>query len=907
MSIEDVDYMKENSIKENYTFIVDSKFRDQNEYPEPNNYVVNFDIPFKNVFGIEILDVSVPKTMYNIDRESNKLYIYINTCKNSIINYYDMAKGLVWKKFKEIKNTTDNEIINFVLSDDLKNILWKNEIKNTTDNEIINLVLLDDFISNYGITNLNKYNYIRIVNIYYWKKINIDITTVDQTDDYNVIKKTDNYISFYNPQLSEDLKSSKSYNLDDFKYFNVNLDDNINKFRSYNIIPIIDDDDIYLRLYNTGKKLIDNNYGLSWEYIGITKPNGGDEIDNSKLIILFESLKKDIDNIINFELSLEQFESLKIDINDLNNYIKIVNSNSIVKYYKPKTNLDIGKKWIRIDDTLNNYILYKNNELEIRIKNKIMKNHPLTFTNIELNDMNYNFNNNINTFIKIITGLKWGILYNNSNLSSENIINNEGLGTYIVNIIKNNKSNFEIDISTFNTLKLNNITEKSYIIVNSIYWSPKYTIFVPDGTKLINDKEYKKWLTNNSLVNLIKENNNYTNKYNIIEILKSEWPDGKEETEKILSDTIILVDTEYYKIKPSYYYLPKIEYYYPYDILNINNKDDYDKLIDLFFELFTIEIPIGNYTLNKLIIALNTEFRNKINLKILTRSNESVFNNKFLINTDSFDLELQCGGNTIPADTQNILKFEANRHIILNMNNSTLNKTLGFYSKVNNNLEYESNYIYLNINKITNYEKYYHSVEEESKYKIIAPGIVYLIGSEYIILKCPEIEEHLYGSLSYTKNTIGLAKIKVSSWGLNEENASYLKLNLREFHPIGKLSKITLRFESYDGTLYDFRGVNHNIVFAIYYYSAKQKQKFEKSIINPEYKMNFMQYKYSEQEKDEDSDIENENNYTNININDYKKMEEKYSKKEFDNGYELNYNTIRENFYDNIKNDSDDE
>ena len=115
MSIEDVDYMKQNSIKENYTFIVDSKFRNQEEYPNPNNYVVNFDIPFKNVFGIEILDVSVPKTMYNIDNNTNKLYIYINTTKNSIINYFDMAEGLNWEKFSSIKNAEDNEIINYYL------------------------------------------------------------------------------------------------------------------------------------------------------------------------------------------------------------------------------------------------------------------------------------------------------------------------------------------------------------------------------------------------------------------------------------------------------------------------------------------------------------------------------------------------------------------------------------------------------------------------------------------------------------------------------------------------------------------------------------------------------------------------------------------------------------------------
>ena len=157
MSIEDVDYMKQNSIKENYTFVVDSKFRNQEEYPNPNNYVVNFDIPFKNVFGIEILEVSVPKTMYNIDNNTNKLYIYVNTTKNSIINYFDMAEGLNWDKLNSVKNTEDSEIINYYLSDNLK--------KN----------IKIDNISNYGITNLNKYNYVTTVNILNWNRVIINI------------------------------------------------------------------------------------------------------------------------------------------------------------------------------------------------------------------------------------------------------------------------------------------------------------------------------------------------------------------------------------------------------------------------------------------------------------------------------------------------------------------------------------------------------------------------------------------------------------------------------------------------------------------------------------------------------------------------------------------------------------
>ena len=257
MSIEDVDYMKQNSIKENYTFIVDSKFRNQEEYPNPNHYVVNFDMPFKNVFGIEILDVSVPKTMYNIDNDTNKLYIYINTTKKEIINYFDMAEGLEWEKFNNIKNSEDIEIINYFLSDNLKN----------------NIII--DSINNYGITNLNKYNYVKIVDILKWNIIEIDITNVDNNENNEF-----NYKSIYNIQLSEDLKIKNTFDSSEIEVYNIN------NIRTYNIIPIIDyayDNKFYLKWYNNGNKIIDNNYGLEWEYIGNIKPLYGNIINNDFL------------------------------------------------------------------------------------------------------------------------------------------------------------------------------------------------------------------------------------------------------------------------------------------------------------------------------------------------------------------------------------------------------------------------------------------------------------------------------------------------------------------------------------------------------------------------------------------------------------------------------------------------
>ena len=872
MSIEDVDYMKQNSIKENYTFVVDSKFRNQEEYPNPNNYVVNFDIPFKNVFGIEILEVSVPKTMYNIDNNTNKLYIYVNTTKNSIINYFDMAEGLNWDKLNSVKNTEDSEIINYYLSDNLK--------KN----------IKIDNISNYGITNLNKYNYVTTVNILNWNRVIININEVDNSDNTEF-----NYESIYNIELSEDLKINNIFdNYTELEKYNI---DNL---RTYNVVPIIDeiyDHKFYLKWYNSGTIFIENNYGLKWEYIGNTKPNKGNVIDNA-------FIKNKIKNS-EFKLSIEELELSNIDISNKNNYIELdINGNK--NFYKPITNINIGNRWINTDIELNYYTEYINEKLEKSIKNKIYNQQELVFTNIELNDNNYDFNNNINIFMKIITGLKWRIT-NTINDFGENLIDN----SEIIKLIKYKSRNItdivELNINDFTYFDinffLNNINANSYVLIDNIIWRTDYSIYIPDGTIYVNGKIKKQWLLNNDLTNLIVSDNNYEQKYYTININEFEWNNLNINHEELLSDTVIIVDNYYYKILPSYFYIANKDYYYPNDVLNINNENDYRKLLDLFFELFVIDIPIGNYTLNRLIVALNTQFREVINSKILNRKIEDVEDNKFLINIDNFELELQCSGNTIPADIQNILKFQANRNIILDMNKSTLNKTLGFYSKVSDDLQYSNNYTYLNINKINIYERFYHSIKIDNKYKIIAPGIVYLIGSEYIILKCPEIEEHLYGSLSYTKNTVGLAKIRVSNWGLNEETTSYLKLKLREFHPIGKLSKITLKFENAEGFLYDFRGVNHNIVFAIHYYSAKQKQNFEKSVINPEYKMNYIDYKYLQEENEEDSDIENDINDSVISIEDYKKMEKKYSDKKYDTGYELNYDNIRKKLYDNINDD----
>ena len=210
-----------------------------------------------------------------------------------------------------------------------------------------------------------------------------------------------------------------------------------------------------------------------------------------------------------------------------------------------------------------------------------------------------------------------------------------------------------------------------------------------------------------------------------------------------------------------------------------------------------------------------------------------------------------------------------------------------------------------------------HDIETRiNKYIITSPGNVYFIGNKYIIMRCPEIEEHLYRSLSYSKYTLGLAKFRVDSIGINSEKLTITKLPVREFHPIGKLSRMTLRFETKNGTLYDFKGINHNIIFAILYYEPIQKNVPTISILNPEYKMNYLDYLYKQEEIEGDSDDDNEENniedFSRDNIEDYKMKELLYNEsgvklQQFNNYYQNNNQAVIMENEEEVEDDNEDD
>jgi len=225
---------------------------------------------------------------------------------------------------------------------------------------------------------------------------------------------------------------------------------------------------------------------------------------------------------------------------------------------------------------------------------------------------------------------------------------------------------------------------------------------------------------------------------------------------------------------------------------------------------------------------------------------------------------------------QGKLQFEATEFFLLNSAKGELIKSLGFdtYPSASSSSGYKGWTIgnnFLVFGAVLN--------PVSLKYTIISPGLISLLGERFAILRIKEIEDHLYGSYSYIRMTpgIGMFKMAAAFGGITNLRFDYTTVIRKPFHPIGKLSRISIRFETSSGKLYDFKGVNHQLMINIKFYVPTQKEAFTRSILNPNYNPSLMEYmsnnksiQYRE-DSDDEEDHENEDEYK-----DYKKDLDKY-------------------------------
>ena len=759
MSIEDVNYMKENSIKQAYTFIIDSAERERGLYPNPNNYVVNFSAPFKNIIGMEIIDASIPRAMYTIDVDNNELYYYVGA------------------------ETGDNLIETGMLEDNTANLMLQNW----------------NFTSNISSISSNISSTSNLINGYLTSNVITNIREISSISGiiYETITTTTN------SNITDILKIINSSNIIN----NSNVINNSNLFNTSNI-------------YNTSKISSTSNISRTSSNIS----TGSVVLTASNILTTTNTFN--ITNITNISRS------------------------SNISY------LDLsGDRYAILNNSINLYNIYNN-----------ANNIGGSTEGITLNLCCQ----------PIISGS--GSVYNIINFSYNHTYSIDADGDLIFRNISVDVSKATSAASGY-TLTFTigeriesvfNIPINNYI---NIYWSIFKTtwyigIFDISGTQLA----YKEFYDCEKIYNVF-----FTKKYVGRRYDGSGWGNNLLRFKDIRIYNVPMKNAMAFAAAaavPTIWY--KMDEVVNNEIVNkgssptIGYKDIFKRLV----------IKGGDYTF-KTFISKYDELRS---------------NN---------DMELLFKETTTPPELTNLIDIYSKAPIIVDMKRSTLAENLGFdlYPPAIPSAINEDRYIskpYTTTDSVlakmfysrTN-ATYNFDVSSENKYIITSPGIVYFIGNKYIIMRCPEIEEHLYRSLSYSKNTLGLAKFRVDSVGINSEKLTITKIPVREFHPIGKLSRMTLRFETNKGALYDFKGLNHNIIFAIFYYEPTQKNIPKNSILNPEYKMNYLDYLYKQEEIEGDSDDDEDadagdggdgsgdggEDFSRDNIEDYKIKENLYSKR----------------------------
>lgn len=275
------------------------------------------------------------------------------------------------------------------------------------------------------------------------------------------------------------------------------------------------------------------------------------------------------------------------------------------------------------------------------------------------------------------------------------------------------------------------------------------------------------------------------------------------------------------------------------------------------------------------------------NYDILTITNDL----SDIVNPLSVDVE----PTTSPPKKEGKMMFSSSHYVVLNAAKGGIIESLGFDTYPPSS-ETTSNYKSYVVG--SNYMVYGGVTDPTStslRYRIISPGLINLLGERFCILRIKELEDHLYGSYSYMNFTpgIGMFKMAAGQGGITNLRFDYTSLVRKPFHPIGKVDKLTLRFETAKGYLYDFKGVNHQLMFIIKFLVPSKKEKFTKSILNPNYDPNIMQYmsKHRSIEYAEDSDDEEE-----FDEDDYYKM----YKKELD---DMDYSTSEDEDSDSSEED----
>jgi hypothetical protein len=261
------------------------------------------------------------------------------------------------------------------------------------------------------------------------------------------------------------------------------------------------------------------------------------------------------------------------------------------------------------------------------------------------------------------------------------------------------------------------------------------------------------------------------------------------------------------------------------------------------FELVTTVVTVehANYDINSLLVQMSTALSsNGISLSSIT------------------------GGGVEMASKY---RFYSPNEFFFDMDRSNCRHVLGFHMLASEN-DPNGKYKKMRVEGVPRLFRSTYNIDTDNQV-LIGPGLVDVTGTRYLLLRCPEIEQHMPTNARSSDPGVGMFKLAGTN-DITHLRFDFVSITKKPIHPIGRLTRMTFRFETPDGNLYDFKGINLQMLMLVKFLSPspgrRAGKRFTRSVLNPEYTPDYLQhlirtlerslleYHGSDTEDDEDDD-----------------------------------------------------
>lgn len=848
MSIEDINYLYKNSIKDNTIIFIESNKRNKNIYQTPSEYTILFDNPFKYVYGVEILDASIPRTMYQIDKTNNNLKIVLgnadyNIYKANVYNPDDnqyISNTLNPELIQSFQGNYDNDNMNYLDNEGTTensgtygngSLLWLRDI--TLDPQDMNIDLfinklnqkfskLETDINNasVSIANNKKITFKAISNPSTNTSKILIYSGSDATNEGEILDSIPFYILCYDSNISETLGLNEQALTNSNNYNSTITDlEKRNIYMLLNNISINTWNTISYTYYVKSSSILTNTYNIQqWT---------GEQTLSIDTQHPFDINRNFLNNRDRTLLVFQKYDELysTTHYNDYITFEQIIKG----KIFKSGNNKgDIGKYDLAKSPNDKYNKQYPNFKIPETIEYKVIWdqiNFRYIIQNSIFNVGDYNELTN-NPSLKFILGNTYKFDVSDSSHNQKFcIIKYTGITNAIENstitIFANTTTNPNLE--TVLTIQTNSSNTNGYDITNKQFY------------KGVDDDE-----TANNLVNLINE---------IVDNTDNTFPN--------LFKAGKIDDFDYIFINHLNSNIPS----------SINNTAISNITITDY--LYTPEFNFSFYQ-NGNSNTTNSTYNKSVITKNVIRSGTPGSSNAYI----QYNTEVTDYGGEIKTS------FETPNNFYY----------LSVPTIISNSIELSSNITSLFNPHITSGNLI--TLQNTMVNRIQTPGMINLTGERLITLKSKNIEEHLNKNESGT-SSIGIALFKVGSSGYTDNRLDFTNFKPKDFHPIGKLTHLDFRFEIDDNQLYDFKGVNHNLLVNIKYYVPNKILDNMNYTLNSNYNPDFITYKRTQYEKDDESEEELNELSKNFRAN-FLEKEKDY---EYSSDDDLEYIESRNNDY----------